>query len=346
MKAKGRLLELDCLRGYAAIAVVLVHTTHTFPVAQFGFKFGGYGVDLFFLISGFVIFLTTEKTANYKDFLFSRFSRLFPAYWACVTITTLAIITWTLLTHGHLTYPRFTDYLINLTMIQGYLGVRNIDGSYWTLSVELSFYLFILIVFLLKKLHKIEVIGYFVVLVCLINYLFFKNHLRPVYDFLTQYLLIINYFPLFIAGIVFYKIKFYKINLLRATLLVFCFITQILFTEQIDRSQVVGITQFQYATIIFIFFATFLLYCYGRLNFVVNNAALFLGKISYSLYLIHQYIACYLLLPWLTHSKHFHLNPNIVIFCIALPLVLMLATLINKYIEVPAMLYLRRKKST
>lgn len=230
-------------------------------------------------------------------------------------------------------------------MIQGYFGVRSIDPSYWTLFIELSFYLFILIIFLLKKLDKIEIIGYCVVLFCLVNYLFLKSLSRSAYDILNGYLPILNYFPLFIAGIIFYRIKFYNISLSKAILLVFCFTTQVFFTDQIDRSQLVGITPFQYAAIIFMFFIIFLLYCYGYLNFIVNRVALFLGKISYSLYLIHQHLTCYLLIPLLTHSKHFHLNPNIVIFCIALPLVIGLAALINKYIEVPAMQYLRSRKS-
>ncbi len=326
--------------------MVLVHTTHTFPIANWGFKFGGTGVDLFFLISGFVIFLTIEKTTSYKDFLLSRFSRLYPAYWACVTITALAIVTWTLLIKAPLTFPRFKDYLINLTMIHGFFGVKSIDGSYWTLGIELLFYLFILVVYLLKKLPKIEIIGYFVVLICLVNQLFLKSYSPPVYDILSGYVPIIKYFPLFIAGIVFYRIKFYKLSFSRATLLIFCFITQVLFTEQTDRSQVVGMTRFQYSLIVFIFFIIFLLYCYNYLHFIVNRVALFLGKISYSLYLIHSYITVYLLIPLLTHSKHFHLNPNIVIFCIALPLVIILAALINRYIEMPAMKYLRNRKRT
>jgi peptidoglycan/LPS O-acetylase OafA/YrhL len=342
MKTKGRLLELDCLRGFAAIFVVLFHTTLGFPAANFGFKFGCTGVELFFLISGFVIFLTIEKTSSAKDFLLSRFSRLFPAYWVCVSITALAIVSWTLLTKSPLTFPTFKDYVINLTMIQYYFGVKNIDGSYWTLTMELLFYLFILIVYLLKKLHKIEIIGYFVVLTCLLNQTFLKFNFHLVYDLLNGYLPLINYFPLFIAGIIFYRIKFYKISLSRAILLLLCFITQVLLFEHAGISPVV-MTQFQYAIIVFVYFIIFLLYSYGYLHFIINNVALFLGKISYSLYLIHQYITYYLLIPLLTHSKHFHLNPNIVVFCIALPLVVVLAALINKYVEIPAMRYLRNR---
>lgn len=83
-----RLVEVDALRGVAALAVVLFHYTTRFtdlfqpgvPPAV-SFPGGHYGVNLFFIISGFVIFMTLEKTARPLDFVVSRFSRLFPAYW-------------------------------------------------------------------------------------------------------------------------------------------------------------------------------------------------------------------------------------------------------------------------
>lgn len=229
-------------------------------------------------------------------------------------------------------------------MIQSYFNVKNIDGSYWTLVIELTFYLFILTVYLMKGLNKIEIVGYCVVSACWINQLFFKAHALIIYNLLSNYLPIINYFPLFIAGIVFYRIKFDKITFLKAILLVFCFTTQAFVTEQTERLYIAEITRLQYVTIVFSFFMIFLLYCYGYLHFIVNRVALFLGKISYSLYLIHQYIAYNLLIPILTSSRHFHFNANVVIFCIALPLVILLATLINRYIEIPAMQYLRKRK--
>ena len=64
-----RLVELDALRGIAAMAVVAYHyTTHYanqighLTRLRFGFPAGNYGVHLFFLISGFVIFMTLERT--------------------------------------------------------------------------------------------------------------------------------------------------------------------------------------------------------------------------------------------------------------------------------------------
>jgi peptidoglycan/LPS O-acetylase OafA/YrhL len=82
----------------AALGVVLYHSTtwynkvyvHT-PEVMFYFPKGKYGVELFFIISGFVIFLSIEKTKSGIDFIKGRASRLYPAYWAAVLLTSIAI---------------------------------------------------------------------------------------------------------------------------------------------------------------------------------------------------------------------------------------------------------------
>ncbi|MGC2518224.1 MAG: acyltransferase family protein [Burkholderiales bacterium] len=77
---------IDVLRGPAAMcAVVSRYSTHCvkfFREAPFGFDpdtiYGFYAVQLFFIISGFVISLTLEKSNSWRDFAFSRLSRLYP----------------------------------------------------------------------------------------------------------------------------------------------------------------------------------------------------------------------------------------------------------------------------
>src|SRR3954471_184909 len=86
----ARIAELDALRGLAALGVALFHFSLLDPAAGPGFAIGASGVDLFFIISGFVILMTLERTRDWKDFLVGRFSRLYPAYWACVTLAALA----------------------------------------------------------------------------------------------------------------------------------------------------------------------------------------------------------------------------------------------------------------
>ena len=124
----NRILELDALRGIAVLAVVFFHMTMGREEAKYGFKLGVTGVDLFFIISGFVILLTLEKTKNWRSFLISRFSRLYPAYWICVTFTTILGLLASMLTHKPVPEGLLVKYIANMTMLQLYLRQADIDG--------------------------------------------------------------------------------------------------------------------------------------------------------------------------------------------------------------------------
>lgn len=107
-------------------------------VSQFT-AYGFLGVQLFFVISGFVILLSAEGR-TLGQFVSARVSRLYPAYWAGVLLTAFLIVVVTPQFERKLTIG---DVLTNLTMLQTAFGVRHIDGVYWTLWVELLFYVLI-----------------------------------------------------------------------------------------------------------------------------------------------------------------------------------------------------------
>jgi len=158
MKNK-RLIELDGLRGIACFAIVIFHYVyrynslygHSFDVSDV-FWIASYGVHLFFMISGFVIYWTITKSEKPSDFVWSRFSRLYPAYWLAIIVTFCMVLI--------LGLPGrevgLTDFFVNFTMIHEYLGYRHVDGVYWTLSKELSFYFWMFVIFALKQTDKIE----------------------------------------------------------------------------------------------------------------------------------------------------------------------------------------------
>ena len=199
-----RLAELDALRGIAALAVVLFHYTVKAPeilprvvTVDYGFPIGNYGVQLFFAISGFVIFMTLERTKNTADFAFARFTRLFPAYWAAILVTTLAVH---LLGASELAQPGEV-IATNFTMLQGFIYVPAVDGVYWSLTVELAFYLCMWALWRARALDKIEPI------LCAWITLRFAWLMFPALPSLGSKLLLVDHIAFFAIGIAAYRVR-------------------------------------------------------------------------------------------------------------------------------------------
>ncbi|MEV4631348.1 acyltransferase [Micromonospora sp. NPDC049523] len=142
----GRLYVLDLLRFVAALMVFAYHTLNAY---QWGGEldrdslvwYGWLGVQLFFIISGFVICMSSWGR-TLSEFFTSRAVRLLPAYVVAVLLTSTVLLIWPT-PEGS---PRSLDVLANLTMLQGFMDLPNIDPVYWSLLVEVKFYLIFAIV--------------------------------------------------------------------------------------------------------------------------------------------------------------------------------------------------------
>jgi peptidoglycan/LPS O-acetylase OafA/YrhL len=147
-----RLVGLDGLRFAAAAGIMLYHFTarwsqvwgrppeEVFPWFGRVISYAVLGPEQFFVISGFVILLTAWGR-DVPHVVASRVARLFPAYWAAVLLTSfLLLVLWR---DGK--RISLGEAAVNLTMLQSLFGVRHVDGVYWTLWVELRFYLLIVL---------------------------------------------------------------------------------------------------------------------------------------------------------------------------------------------------------
>lgn len=147
----SRIEYLDGHRGLAILSVVLFHAYARWSdIVPYGeeyknaFKFGWLGVQLFFLISGFVILMTLEKCKNFEDFLYRRWLRLFPAMLICslIIFATGPIfnerpagpVTATGLIPGLLFIePSWFKHIFGL-------NISPLEGAFWSLYVEFKFY--------------------------------------------------------------------------------------------------------------------------------------------------------------------------------------------------------------
>lgn len=329
-KTKARISELDIFRGFAAIAVVLFHFTYGYDNSvsdiqsdKFYFRYGYLGVHLFFIISGFVIFMTLEKTKKPLDFIVSRFSRLYPAYWAAIIITIISTII--LQVPFQKNIYTFQQVAINFTMFQSFFKIKDIDGAYWTLAVELTFYFIMLVLFILKKINKIFIISLFWMFLTVL----FNTIEIPIGKYL-KIILILNYAPLFIAGISFFKLKTNKNNKKYHFVVILSFVVE-LFMLYNKNSNILCYF------IIFLFYVLFYLFINDKLKVINNPFLIFFGSISYSLYLIHETIGTAIIywLKFVIDSQFFYVPTTFLI-------VVLLATFITKWIEKPSLIFIRR----
>jgi peptidoglycan/LPS O-acetylase OafA/YrhL len=157
--ASGRLGFLDALRGVAVGLVLVQHVgERLFPAVRelstHGVQLGQLGVMIFFLCSGFIIPATLERSrsdsrrAGLRAFWRSRFFRLFPLYWLSLLAALLLALAGRRPAGEELAGA---DWLANLTMLQPVLGAPHAIDVYWTLSLEMVFYLSMALLFALGR---------------------------------------------------------------------------------------------------------------------------------------------------------------------------------------------------
>jgi peptidoglycan/LPS O-acetylase OafA/YrhL len=335
----GRFEELDVLRGAAALCVVLSHyASHCarfLGEAPFGVAldtmYGFYAVQLFFMISGFVIYYTLERSASWKDFAFSRVSRLYPAYWTALTLMVLVqqVVFGKPLWVG--------GYVVNLTMLQEFVGFGNLDNVFWSLTVELAFYAIMGLLFALGLLPRIEVVAAMWLLVAVLWSLM-DQYLGIALPAMLSRVLILRHVPFFVAGIAFYLAARKRPTRGRLALLVVSLgaaglidgfwdaeVADVEWRAVLRRLAVAGAL-----------FGVFALAVIGWLRFSIAPLTLWLGTISYCLYLSHRNLGYATLFRLHEAGLAVWLS-----FLLTLAGALLLATVLTYGVERPALAALR-----
>ncbi|MCJ2041941.1 acyltransferase [Methylobacterium sp. J-059] len=160
-----RFANIDGLRAVAALCVMVEHLGDLLrqtapgagPMRAVGtalsqsVSLGRYGVAIFFLISGFVVPFSIRGERPLAHFAISRLFRLYPALWFA-----LAVLTATAWVSGE--PPATATVLANMTMAPTILGQPWLSPIYWTLFVELVFYLLVALLFSAGALRRVGVL--------------------------------------------------------------------------------------------------------------------------------------------------------------------------------------------
>lgn len=317
MPSRSRLTELDALRGIGALCVLVFHYStrfhELFPQAAhvpFSFPGGNYRVLLFFAISGFAIFFTLDRVGSVADFLVNRIARLYPAYMVAMLLT---------LSIEYL--GRVSQLLIgpeailaNVTMLQGFAFLPEVDGAYWTLTVEIAFYFCMISLWKWVGMKRLEPM--------LAGWLALRGlyGLWPDMPERIVMLFVLRYVPFFAIGMLSYRV----------------WAGQRSWRQQAPYA---GLALLSVATMeswdvtlaAFVLLAAFAALIAGRLQALALRPLVWMGGISYSFYLIHQHVGFVVMLkaaqagysPWIG-------------FAAAFLMALLLGTAINRWVERPA----------
>lgn len=305
-----RVAELDYLRIFAAVSVLIYHyslksdrvsgwgATMLQPVTQYGYL----GVELFFIISGFVIFMSANGR-TWTQFVRARALRLVPMFLIAGPITWVAV---NLSPYKQL--HRGLDSLIShftlvpLTPLQYIYQKLNIlpvlDGVYWSLWVECTFYILITLAIVTGLIKRSRGLIWAWIAITAVA-LAMHGGLRTILD-LT---FITTYSPFFIAGAIFNLVHSEKSRRWDdiAALLAACALGVISAMQESTGKEVgLGtsdpIRPYVTAVLIVAMFIPFALISYGKGFAKENKVSSALGGATYPLYLIHQNVG-YVLMP-------------------------------------------------
>jgi peptidoglycan/LPS O-acetylase OafA/YrhL len=294
---------LDLLRFTAAMAVVFRHYAYRgyaagiipqhFSGLEVIAKYGYLGVELFFMISGFVIVMSMQGRSAW-EFAVARIARLYPAFWTCCTLTAVVIAV--------ANHPEYTvglhQFVLNLTMVGGFLGQEYVDGVYWTLEVEITFYLWVFVILCFGVGSRV---------VWLLAAWLGISALHAVYEvrYVIQLTCIPQWAPYFVAGSICFLVRRDGWSPAKVILIVASLPLAFYYTGQriveMETQYVTALSRPVVYGLIALLFVIFLLVATNKFGWLNRRCMLGLGVLTYPLYLLHERIGFIIL--WLVGGR-------------------------------------------
>jgi peptidoglycan/LPS O-acetylase OafA/YrhL len=285
IKTDNKLPVLYLLRAIAALSVCFYHFVCSYGLinnqsAIKVFAYGAYGVDMFFVISGFIIpwsmYYSGYKFRNFFQFLFKRLARLEPPYIASMI---LAIVASVLAQQYVMHSSHITLNPVQIALHFGYLipffkHYHWLVGVYWTLAIEFQYYLLMALTFSLVLRSNLwgricfyaAIMGFTLIMDRIEFGRIMPMGIVAWSNFLPHYL------PIFLVGILLFLKKSDRISMkeyacVTLSLFIYCILI------------------YGYGRMICIFTPVFFILFFQDLKF---RALSFFGEISYSIYLMHD----------------------------------------------------------
>jgi len=335
---RQRLEVLDGLRFVAALVVVAYHFTamdhvwhrpaeEVFPAQPAAY--GWLGVQLFFLISGFVICMSSWGR-GVGAFLLSRAVRLYPAYWLSVVAVAAGLTVWPYVQRP----PGVRDILVNLTMFQDAFGVPEVAEVYWTLWAELRFYLLFSLLVWWGLTYR-RVVGCCVLWLAAVAV---TNTLVPEGG-VVRVVLMTDYAPLFTAGIGCYLMYRFRPTLASWAIVAGSFVLAlpaVLARNQMEAHAGEVVPKAPAVLLLAVWFLLVIAVALGWLSRVRGRWLIVIGATTYPLYLLHLDLGGALL-----YLGQWTVPPPLLVAAVSAAMIF-LAWLVHRYVERPVAPLLKR----
>lgn len=277
---KKHIYIFDYLRALAAVGVVLFHYTVRFSELfeqsegiLVSVPYGYMGVTTFFVLSGFLTVLTLKEDTTPLRWGKTRFLRLYPVYWVAMIITFVVTSLW--LPERSVSIQTF---FVNVTMLNDFVNVGYVDGAYWTLHYELTFYALILFVLLSRKTKYLKELSWLWLFLA-IAYSFFTKFMKIPH--LMEQILLTQYISTFVIGVTFATMMKRQSS----------FDCPMLLLAFLYFGMKNGPEYSIYLAVVMIVFSLLNYYKSVRewiAPKIIHNLLVFIAGVSYPLYLIHQ----------------------------------------------------------
>lgn len=327
----NRLPALDLLRLLAALSVVLFHYTFRgwaadgythvhLPALISWTKYGARGVSLFFVISGFVIAYSAAGRAA-QEFAMARIVRLYPTFVFCMTLTFAVTLLFGM--------PPFTgslqQWLANLAIAAPALGQPYMDGAYWSIVAEITFYawmaLFIAAGLFPRYLAQLSFVWLAITLL----------NVTVIHSGAVERIFLTEVSGFFAAGLLLYEIFFRQSSstgwmLLIAATLIAAFQT----IEAASWSRAHYAVEFSSAVITALCVASVVLVALAiQVRRLPLNAPLVaaLGGLTYPLYLLHQHVG------YIIFNRSEGVVPDWLLVSVVIALMLTLSWAVWRFVE-------------
>lgn len=354
--ASQRLDYVDCMRAIAALMVLLLHAGELAVQAfrssaidcwlltpVFTLDFGRAGVILFFAISGFVIPASLAHPVDKIRFPIRRFFRLYPAYWLSILVSLIVGL--------YLNEPGriASEVIANLSMVQIFMGYEDIEGLYWTLAVELVFYVICYTLFLAGLIGHGGALTAIALVLAAAWYLVFTATTGPFYG--MSFLVPDFGSPRFVEWPAYFSIMFWsaacrqvadrkatKLTVLAVVVLAIFWLAVLPLTGlTVYLAQRHDVAISKWALMKYGAFALGL-YAFVGLTFLVrirSRILRYIGAISFSIYLFHPAIMRFLVGVHTALLPALPVTPTLFIAICALATIV-LSSIVYRFVETPA----------